>query len=74
MMRWCETQEFLVLVKLFCPVHNMSLLMYNGPNHMSTDPSDVTCWRGGGVTREGFLRKNIVAVLFIQNCAIHPYS
>ena len=26
------------------------------------------------LTREGFLRKNIVAVLFFQNCAIHPYS
>ena len=25
-------------------------------------------------TREGFLRKNIVAVSFFQNCAIHPYS
>ena len=25
-------------------------------------------------TREGFLRKNIVAVSFIQNCAIHQYS
>ena len=26
------------------------------------------------LTREGFLRKNIVAVSFFQNCAIHPYS
>ena len=26
------------------------------------------------VTREGFLRKNIVAVSFFQNCAIHQYS
>ena len=26
------------------------------------------------VTREDFLRKNIVAVSFFQNCAIHPYS
>ena len=26
------------------------------------------------LTREGFLRKNIVAVSFVQNCAIHPYS
>ena len=25
-------------------------------------------------TREGFLRKNIVAASFFQNCAIHPYS
>ena len=25
-------------------------------------------------TREGFFRKNIVAVLLFQNCAIHPYS
>ena len=25
-------------------------------------------------TREGFLRKNIVAVSFFKNCAIHPYS
>ena len=25
-------------------------------------------------TREGFLRKNIVAVSFLQNCAVHPYS
>ena len=25
-------------------------------------------------TREGFLRKNIVAVSFFQHCAIHPYS
>ena len=25
-------------------------------------------------TREGFLRKNIVAVSFFQNYAIHPYS
>ena len=25
-------------------------------------------------TRKGFLRKNIVAVSFFQNCAIHPYS
>ena len=25
-------------------------------------------------TREGFLRKNIVAVLFFQNCAIHPFT
>ena len=25
-------------------------------------------------TREGFLRKNIVAVSFFQNCAIHQYS
>ena len=25
-------------------------------------------------TREGFLRKNIVAVSFFQNCATHPYS
>ena len=25
-------------------------------------------------TREGFLRKNIVAVSFFQNFAIHPYS
>ena len=24
--------------------------------------------------REGFLRKNIVAVSFFQHCAIHPYS
>ena len=27
-----------------------------------------------GITREGFLRKNIVAVLFFQNYAVHPYS
>ena len=26
------------------------------------------------ITREGFLRKNIVAVSVFQNCAIHPYS
>ena len=26
------------------------------------------------VTREGFLRKNIVAVSFFQNCATHQYS
>ena len=26
------------------------------------------------ITREGFLRKNIVAVSFFQNCAIHQYS
>ena len=26
------------------------------------------------LTREGFLRKNIVAVSFFQNCAMHPYS
>ena len=26
------------------------------------------------LTREGFLRKNIVAVSFFQNCAIHQYS
>ena len=26
------------------------------------------------ITREGFSRKNIVAVSFFQNCAIHPYS
>ena len=26
------------------------------------------------LTREGFLRKNTVAVLFFQNCAIHPYT
>ena len=28
------------------------------------------------ITREGFLRKNIVAVSFFQNCDIHvhPYS
>ena len=26
------------------------------------------------ITREGFVRKNIVAVSFFQNCAIHPYS
>ena len=26
------------------------------------------------ITREGFLRKNIVAVSFLQNCATHPYS
>ena len=25
-------------------------------------------------TREGFLRRNIVAVSFFQNCAIHQYS
>ena len=25
------------------------------------------------ITREGFLRKNIVAVSFFQNCAVHPY-
>ena len=25
-------------------------------------------------TRKGFLRKNIVAVSFFQNCAKHPYS
>ena len=25
-------------------------------------------------TREGFLRKNIVAVSFFQNCAVHQYS
>ena len=25
-------------------------------------------------TREGFLRKNIVAVSFFQKCAIYPYS
>ena len=25
-------------------------------------------------TREGFIRKNIVAVSFFQNCAIHQYS
>ena len=25
-------------------------------------------------TREGFLRKNIVAVSFFQKCAIHQYS
>ena len=29
---------------------------------------------GSNKTREGFLRKNIVAVSFFQNCAIHPYS
>ena len=28
----------------------------------------------GFKTREGFLRKNIVAVSFFQNCAIHQYS
>ena len=27
-----------------------------------------------GSTREGFLRKNIVAVSVFQNCAIHQYS
>ena len=27
-----------------------------------------------GTTREGFLRKNIVAVLFFQNFAIHAYT
>ena len=26
------------------------------------------------LTREGLLRKNIVAVSFFQDCAIHPYS
>ena len=26
------------------------------------------------LTREGFLRKNIGAVSFFQNCAIHQYS
>ena len=26
------------------------------------------------ITREGFLRKNIVAVSFFQKCAIYPYS
>ena len=26
------------------------------------------------ITREGFLRKNIVAVLFFKNCAIYSYS
>ena len=25
-------------------------------------------------TREGVLRKNIVSVSFLQNCAIHQYS
>ena len=30
--------------------------------------------RCGLGTREGFLRKNIAAVSFFQNCAIHPYS
>ena len=26
------------------------------------------------ITREGFSRKNIVAVSFFQSCAIHQYS
>ena len=26
------------------------------------------------ITREGFLRQNIVAVSFFQTCAIHQYS
>ena len=29
---------------------------------------------GKSVTREGFLRKNTVAVSFCQNCPRHPYS
>ena len=29
---------------------------------------------GRYITREGFLRKNIVAVSFFQNCAIRQYS
>ena len=34
----------------------------------------LTTKRNINKTREGFLRKNIVAVSFFQNCAIHPYS
>ena len=30
--------------------------------------------QGDRITREGFLRKNIVAVSCFQTCAIHPYS
>ena len=37
----------------------------------ATEP-DLTHYRYR--TREGFLRKNIVAVSFFQNCAIHQYS
>ena len=35
------------------------------------DSSRATALR---LTREGFSRKNIVAVSFFQNCAIHQYS
>ena len=34
----------------------------------------ILCAKNTDLTREGFLRKNIVAVSFFQNCAIHPYS
>ena len=33
----------------------------------------MLCTEVTKITREGFLRKNIVAVSFFQNCAIHQY-
>ena len=38
------------------------------------DASDYDKLKKALLTREGFLRKNIVAVSFFQNCAIHQYS
>ena len=47
-------------------------------NHCPCDDNNVILFRVCQLftksTREGFLRKNIVAVSFFQNCAIHQYS
>ena len=43
--------------------------------HTHTDEYPIVAFlKKAPVTREGFLRKNIVAVSFLKNCAIHPYS
>ena len=49
-----------------------------GPRFVLHKKSVVSCnelaLKNNLRTREGFLRKNIVAVLFFQNCAIHRYT
>ena len=43
--------------------------------HTNSDVYSIAAFcKNTNITREGFLRKNIVAVSFFQNCAIHPYS
>ena len=47
------------------------------PNESKVSLRLTMCHQVSGIirlTREGFLRKNIVAVSFFQNCAIHQYS
>ena len=47
---------------------NIIIHKYNQGNSISTSPFENLL-----LTREGFLRKNIVVVSFFQNCAINPY-